>query len=308
MRGLQMTRQPRSGRDRRRSRPAPEAGRGSGGGCSAGAEHGGARGGARRCGSDPGSDHHRGPQFADRLHRSLRLLQPDRDQRAVRRRHPAAQLGGSDRPDGLPAVAVPARPDARRRRLRRADDQRRQTATGSPTCPSPLAPTSTGSTSTTTPNLWVADPANSPIYAPDGLTGTARRAFNKVFVPYDAAKQNYAPLAARVIENERAGLARRAHGATFRSRLCPARRHHPAHHRCVPSAGLRPQPSGAVQDDLHAARRRPGSVRLDEHGRRPGHHGQPDPGRHHRARGRHHDEHELPRRCATRATPTCATS
>ncbi|WP_217645641.1 esterase family protein [Microbacterium sp. cf046] len=53
-------------------------------------------------------------------------------------------------------------------------------------------------------NLWVADPANSPIYAPDGLTGTARRAFNKVFVPYDEAKQNYAPLAARVIENERA--------------------------------------------------------------------------------------------------------
>ena len=53
-------------------------------------------------------------------------------------------------------------------------------------------------------NLWVADPANPPIYAPDGLTGTARRAFNKVFVPYDAAKQNFAPLAARVIENERA--------------------------------------------------------------------------------------------------------
>ena len=51
--------------------------------------------------------------------------------------------------------------------------------------------------------LWVADPANSPIYAPDGLTGNARRAFNKVFVPYDAVKQNYAPLAARVIENER---------------------------------------------------------------------------------------------------------
>src|SRR4051812_27108366 len=49
-------------------------------------------------------------------------------------------------------------------------------------------------------NLWVADPANSPIYAPDGLTGTARRAFNKVFVPYDAAKQNFAPLAARQIE------------------------------------------------------------------------------------------------------------
>lgn len=53
-------------------------------------------------------------------------------------------------------------------------------------------------------NLWVADPANSPIYAPDGLTGTARRAFNKVFVPYDAAKQNYAPLAARQIELARA--------------------------------------------------------------------------------------------------------
>lgn len=52
-------------------------------------------------------------------------------------------------------------------------------------------------------NLWVADPANSPIFAPDGLTGTARRAFNKVFVPYDAEKQNFAPLAARVIENAR---------------------------------------------------------------------------------------------------------
>jgi enterochelin esterase-like enzyme len=52
-------------------------------------------------------------------------------------------------------------------------------------------------------NLWVADPANSPIYAPDGLTGTARRAFNKVNVPYDAEKQNYAPLAERVIANPR---------------------------------------------------------------------------------------------------------
>ncbi|WP_426322113.1 alpha/beta hydrolase [Microbacterium sp. E-13] len=49
-------------------------------------------------------------------------------------------------------------------------------------------------------SLWVADPANSPIYAPDGLTGTARRAFNKVFVPYDDAKQNFAPLADRQIE------------------------------------------------------------------------------------------------------------
>jgi hypothetical protein len=52
--------------------------------------------------------------------------------------------------------------------------------------------------------LWVADPANSPIFAPDGLTGNQRRAFNKVFVPYDAEKQDYGPLAARQIENERA--------------------------------------------------------------------------------------------------------
>ncbi|WJL96547.1 alpha/beta hydrolase-fold protein [Microbacterium sp. ET2] len=49
-------------------------------------------------------------------------------------------------------------------------------------------------------NLWVADPANSPIFAPDGLTGEARRAFNKVFVPYDAEKQDFEPLAARQIE------------------------------------------------------------------------------------------------------------
>ncbi|HEX5087942.1 MAG TPA: hypothetical protein VFV89_09040 [Nocardioides sp.] len=55
-------------------------------------------------------------------------------------------------------------------------------------------------------NLWVTDPANPPIYAPDGLTGTARRAFNKVNVPYDAAKQDYAPLGARVIENPRADI------------------------------------------------------------------------------------------------------
>ena len=49
-------------------------------------------------------------------------------------------------------------------------------------------------------NHWVADPANSPIFAPDGITGTARRAFNKVFVPYDAEKQDFEPLAARQIE------------------------------------------------------------------------------------------------------------
>lgn len=57
-------------------------------------------------------------------------------------------------------------------------------------------------------NLWVADPANSPIFAPDGLTGNARRAFNKVHVPYDAEKQNYAPLAAREIENPRTDSAK----------------------------------------------------------------------------------------------------
>ncbi|GAA1671753.1 alpha/beta hydrolase [Microbacterium lacus] len=53
-------------------------------------------------------------------------------------------------------------------------------------------------------NAWLADPANSPIFAPDGIAFPARRAFNKVFVPYDAAKQNFGPLEARQIENERA--------------------------------------------------------------------------------------------------------
>lgn len=52
-------------------------------------------------------------------------------------------------------------------------------------------------------NLWVADPANPPIYPPDGLTGTARRAFNAVYVPYDAEKQNYGPMADKVIANPR---------------------------------------------------------------------------------------------------------
>nr|BFF09969.1 hypothetical protein GCM10025699_12720 [Microbacterium flavescens] len=66
-------------------------------------------------------------------------------------------------------------------------------------------------------NLWVADPANSPIFAPDGLTGTARRAFNAVYVPYDAAKQDFAPLAARQIELP-GQTPRRAPGATCRSR------------------------------------------------------------------------------------------
>ena len=52
-------------------------------------------------------------------------------------------------------------------------------------------------------NTWINDPANAPIYAPDGLTGNARRAFNAVYVPYDPVKQNYAPLAERVIANPR---------------------------------------------------------------------------------------------------------
>ncbi len=52
-------------------------------------------------------------------------------------------------------------------------------------------------------NLWVTDPANPPVYSPDGLTGNARRAFNKVNVPYDEEKQNYGPMGARVIENPR---------------------------------------------------------------------------------------------------------
>ena len=84
------------------------------------------------------------------------------------------------------------------------------------------------------PHLWVADPANSPIYAPDGLTGTARRAFNKVFVPYDAEKQNYAPLAARVIENRAGGL------AEGHVELCadPDRHGHHAHHRRLPAARI----------------------------------------------------------------------
>lgn len=57
-------------------------------------------------------------------------------------------------------------------------------------------------------SLWVTDPANPPIYAPDGLTGNARRAFNKVNVPYDAEKQNFGPMAAREIENPRSDSAK----------------------------------------------------------------------------------------------------
>lgn len=53
-------------------------------------------------------------------------------------------------------------------------------------------------------SLWVTDPANSPIYAPDGLTGTARRAFNRVNVPFDPEKQDLPHDGARAIaENPR---------------------------------------------------------------------------------------------------------
>ena len=52
---------------------------------------------------------------------------------------------------------------------------------------------------------WVTDEnnPNAPIYAPDGLTGNARRAFNPVYVPY-AEKQGYEPMADRAkYENPR---------------------------------------------------------------------------------------------------------
>lgn len=51
-------------------------------------------------------------------------------------------------------------------------------------------------------SLWVTDPANPPRYAPDGLTGTSRRAFNAVYVPYDPEKQDEL-IGSRIIENPR---------------------------------------------------------------------------------------------------------
>ncbi|MFC4808005.1 alpha/beta hydrolase-fold protein [Paenibacillus sp. GCM10023250] len=51
-------------------------------------------------------------------------------------------------------------------------------------------------------NYWVPDPANSPKFAPDGLTGNARRSFNAVYVPYDPDKQDKI-MGAREIENPR---------------------------------------------------------------------------------------------------------
>lgn len=51
-------------------------------------------------------------------------------------------------------------------------------------------------------DYWVPDPANSPRFAPDGITGNARRAFNAVYVPYDPSKQDEI-MGAREIENPR---------------------------------------------------------------------------------------------------------
>ena len=97
-------------------------------------------------------------------------------------------------------------------------------------------------------NIWLPDPANAPIFAPDGLTGTARRAFNKVFVPYDAVKQNYAPLAARVIASPRADSAKGTW--SYVPITLPAQRA-----RSVSTfPRVRREPRRAVQDHLHAAR------------------------------------------------------
>jgi len=52
-------------------------------------------------------------------------------------------------------------------------------------------------------NNWLPDPTNPPANAPDGLTGSARRSFNKLYVPYDPVKQDFAPMEARQIENYR---------------------------------------------------------------------------------------------------------
>jgi enterochelin esterase-like enzyme len=51
-------------------------------------------------------------------------------------------------------------------------------------------------------NYWAFDPANKPKFAPDGLTGNARRAFNAVYVPYDPSKQDKL-MGSREIENPR---------------------------------------------------------------------------------------------------------
>ena len=151
---------------------------------------------------DPGADDHRGSELADGLHRALRLLQPDRDQRAVRRRHPVARLGD-------PTSTTIYQPQQYRPGLMRGagayDVQMTNAGNGYWVTDVPLAagPNQYWFYVNNNTSLWITDPANAPIYAPDGLTGTARRAFNKVNVPYDAEKQNYAPLAERVIANPR---------------------------------------------------------------------------------------------------------
>ena len=109
------------------------------------------------------------PELAHRLHRAFRLLQPRRDERAIRRRHHAAQLGGSDGHEGLLAVRVQAGPDARRRRVRRGDDERRRQLLVHRACPLPQAPTSTGSTSTTTPTRGWPIPRTRRSSLPDGI-------------------------------------------------------------------------------------------------------------------------------------------
>ncbi len=91
-------------------------------------------------------------------------------------------------------------------------------------------------------NAWLADPANSPLFAPDGIAFPSRRAFNKVFVPYDAAKQDFAASGRAPDRAPARGLGqghvelRRAPGSAS------AGRHHPAHARRLPPAGLRPEP------------------------------------------------------------------
>ena len=239
---------------------------------------------------------------------------PDRDERAIRRRHHAAQLGGPDRHEGLHAVRVQAGPDARRRRVRRGDDERRRRLLGTPTCRSPQVPTSTGSTSTTTRTLWLADPGELADLRSGRHRGTAAARLQQgVRAVRRGEAELRASRGARQIENPREPTRPRARGATFRSEPAPTGGTIPRTLGVYLPPDYDAEPRRAVQDDLHAARRRPGPVRLDEHGQRPGHHGQPAPGRHHRARGRHHDEHELPRtrrNQASRATrtPTCATS
>ncbi|MDG0812801.1 early set domain-containing protein [Cohnella rhizosphaerae] len=118
-------------------------------------------------------------------------------------------------------------------------------------------------------NFWAPDPANPPKFAPDGLTGNARRAFNAVYVPNDPDKQD-ALMGAREIENPRTDGKKRHVG------LCS---HPDADQRQdkvswrVSAVRLRREPGKALQNDLHAAWQRPGRVRLDDDRQRAEHHG-----------------------------------